>query len=280
MAIANLDQIINDVSVNARVQELRFEKSNPNNYAAQMYCTLWGVGNNPVAGATPTVGMAGAVTCDSTTVGSLVKLTAPTGGRSLYLLSIELWQASAIELLLVDRLAHANISNAQATAAFSPVIDGTARLASGEGAQLILEITSALSGASNTRTFTYTNQAGTAGRTTKPIVTGASYHIWRMPNSEYVFVPLQDGDTGIRTITDTTLSSGAATGAYNVVLVKPIAKMILSTAAGVGGIRNFLIDLPGKIEINSNSCLALYCIKAASSTNPTVVQGKINLIET
>lgn len=158
-------------------------------------------------------------------------------------------------LLLCDRIAHANINHNQGTASFSPVIDGTSRLAAGEGGMILMEVTTAFSAASNTRTFTYTNQAGTAGRTTGNIVTVASSLVGRVPYADFLWVPLQSGDTGCRSIESTTLVSGTATGAHSVCIVNPIGAWIIIPNGSFMSTRDFVLEVPSLPLIRDNACL-------------------------
>ena len=279
MPIYNRDQVINALSVDERKQEFTVQKYSAANIASYRWQTLWTSGDMPSAGSYPTAGVGNAAACDSSTTGAC-PITAATGGRKLWLGSTDFAQYGFNEILIVDRLAHAQIANNQATAAFSPVIDGTARLASGEGGQIIVTSNGSISAASNGRQFTYTNQDGTAGRTaggTTGFISIASASSTAVIYTEQIFVSLQDGDSGVRTITDTTLVSGTATGNLSIDLVKPIARILCGSTTSIGRIKQLLVDLPGQIEISSSACLAMYVFRR--DTNPACLVGKFNLIE-
>lgn len=277
MAISNQDQLINDSSVNNRMQSIVVDKININSVARPRIMSLWPGNGIPVAGGSPTLGMAGAVTTDVSTTGAL-PLTAASGGRELRLMALELLSLGFEKVYLLDRLAHAQISTSQATASFSPIIDGTARLAAGEGADIILEQTVAQSAAANTLNFTYTNQAGTGSRTTKTFTLVASTPISASPLDSNVFVPLQDGDTGVRSIEGLTAVSGAATGQFNVILVRKIAELTLTTAGGLGRGKDYFLDLPSAPVINPNACLFLYGVRTA--TGACAFSGLVRILET
>ena len=160
---SSLDSVINSVSANNKMQKLQINKLAPSVTVANTPHTMWKATGSNGAGVDPTVGMAGAVVPTSATVGAML-YTNPTNPATMHLLSGTLVCSAAGTIYLIDRIAHANITNAQATASFSPVIDATSRLSSGEGCQIFMEVTGALSAAANVRTFTYTNQAGKIGR--------------------------------------------------------------------------------------------------------------------
>ncbi len=243
--------------------------------------TWWRTTGMPAAGGVPTVGLGGAVATDKNTVGALEITNAPVGQQN-WISRFALGTGTTSTTLrgtfiLVDRLAHANITNNQATGNFAPVIDGTARLAAGEGAQIIMEVTTALSAASNTRTFTYTNEAGTASRVTQNIVTVASAVIDRVPYADFIWVPLQAGDRGVRSIESTTLVAGTATGNYSVALVRPLAYLTTDVFSRpnereYGAMKQFLLQIP------DNACLYLLQLVTTIGTSPvyggiTVVSG-------
>jgi hypothetical protein len=271
---ASLDQVINSVSVNNKLQKLQINKVLPSTTVANVPHTFWKATGNPAAGSDPVNGMAGAVACTSSTTGAIL-YTNPTGPATMHILSGVTTSSALGTFILVDRLAHANINNAQATASFSPVLSGTGRLDTGEGAQIIMEVTSALSAASNTRTFTYTNEAGTGSRTTQNIVTVASAVAGRVPYASYIWVPLQSGDKGVRSVESTTLVSGTATGAYNVVLVKPLAYFVVNVTYCVCE-RDFVVEIPSLPRIKDNSCLMLFFLPNGASTATCLGEVKIS----
>lgn len=260
-----LDQIINAVTNNPWNQQLEFTKRLPSTTVASVPHTAWLATGNPVAGTTPTVGLGGAVVTTSATDGAM-PYTNPGGARTMHLVSGHAMSMNAIgSLLLVDRIAHANITNNQGTGNFTPNLDATSRLGATEGALIFMEVTTALSAAANTRTFTYTNQAGTAGRVTQNVVTVASAVAGRVPYANYVWVQLQAGDTGVRSIQSTTLVSGTATGNYNVVLVRPLGYPFECIATSLGSDHDFVLDLPSLDRIYPDSCLMWIWLPVAAA---------------
>lgn len=223
----------------------------------------------PGAITTPTVGLAGAVALDKTSPGAIYFQNAPAGEQTMIAKFDSQVSTSNIILnggkLLVDRLAHANVSIVQATGSFSPVIDGTARLSDGEGAMIIAEVTTACSAASNVFTLTYTNESGVS-HTTPQITTVASASAGTFPYANYFYIPLANGDRGVRTITGWNLVSGTATGNINIAIVKPIA-WINTTIANDLAELDFAIMKQGLYPINDNSHLSMLSIGAYSSAS-------------
>lgn len=268
---ASEDEILNATTTNSKAQQIWVEKTLSTTVAGG-WQTAWNGVGFPEAGTTPTVGSAGAVKCDKSTTGAF-PFTNAAGGAKLNLLSgcFRYTGTAGNTLVLLDRLAHANIAyDAAGTTTFSPVIDGTDRLAAGEGAMIMTEVTTGVT-TSNTRTFTYTNQAGTGGRVTPNAIMGASLTVGRIPASSsagvaQLFVPLQAGDIGVRTITDTTLVSGTGTGAINICLVKPLAYIPIP-ANGIDV--DFIWSLPTMPRIKDNMCL-MFAILPGGATAGTI----------
>jgi hypothetical protein len=96
----------------------------------------------------------------------------------------------------------------------------------GEGVWAGLFVTTATTNAAaNTGlTISYTNSAGTAGRTSRAPVGAAGFQFpaTAVAGSLFIF-PLQSGDTGVRSVESITLATSFATGAVSLVLFKPLA---------------------------------------------------------
>lgn len=83
-------------------------------------------------------------------------------------------------------------------------------------------------------TVTYTNSDGVAGRVTPPVVQNAAAAPGTITTSATAtnnatpgpFIPLQDGDSGVRAV-ESVQMLGADTGFFAIVLVKPIAQTVI-----------------------------------------------------
>lgn len=183
-------------------------------------------------------------------------------------------------LILVDRIADCLVAHAEASGNFTGTgIDATSRLpaqaAGAEGAQIFVYVTSALSGASNTITYGYTNQAGTGSRTTGNLVTVASAVANRSVNAG-LFVPLQAGDTGVRSIESMTLASGSATGTICVCLVRPLLYIPIPIA-GIEVTRDMVTETCGVPRIYDDSCLDWILIPSGAAAASTPMIGSVTL---
>lgn len=165
---------------------------------------------------------------------------------------------------------------------------GTAlsRYTSGNGLRAFI-VSTALTGTSaGTPVFTmsYTNQAGTAGRSlgaTVNFTAGAANvptpakicHSGLAANNFGPFLPLQAGDTGIRSVQSvqlTTAYTGATTATAALVICKPLARLPI-VATSVASERNLLTQLPSLPKIEDGACLTwLYFPGAATAANTSV----------
>lgn len=102
------------------------------------------------------------------------------------------------------------------------------RYTSGEGVRIMAVSVAARTGG-QTFNVTYTNSDGVAGRTTRTVIQNtatANGHIVSTQNNNASaagpFLPLQEGDTGVRSIDSVQMISGTDVGLFTLVLVKPL----------------------------------------------------------
>jgi len=107
------------------------------------------------------------------------------------------------------------------------------RYTDGEGVQM-MAVTIASRTGGQSFTVSYTNSDGTAGRTTPAVRQNAVAAPGTITTSATAtantsggpFIPLQSGDSGVRSVESVTMS-GADTGFFAIVLVKPIAQSVI-----------------------------------------------------
>lgn len=122
--------------------------------------------------------------------------------------------------MITDRLVHsgglvANITTAQTTNLPTAALP---RYTDGIGVMIGLDVYTATGGTATTVTASYTNQDGTPGRTTQAVAWTASAPVGRR-----FILPLQDGDTGVRSVESVTFAGNtAAAGNVGVTLFKPL----------------------------------------------------------
>lgn len=206
------------------VMPTRFSKngSMPTGVAGRAQSGFYVTGATPEAAAAPTPGLAGEAltsyagqigvpTASGTAYLAGVKvLNGTSGNRPLYLLCDRLWHNSGFTITSTS----AQTVNSVAFPARDR--DGSTN---GDGVYIGVEVSTTTGLGTPTITVSYTNQAGTAGRTgTNIMATIASAAI-----GSFYTIKLQAGDTGVRSVQTLTLSATWTSGVIHLVAYRPIA---------------------------------------------------------
>lgn len=127
--------------------------------------------------------------------------------------------------------------------------------------------------------ISYTNQAGVAGRTmpvtVSAVTTAAQSHIVHSDPSAgkyFPYLPLQAGDTGIRSIQTVTLSATMTSGSLAIVLCKPLASIPLTTA-GIMAERNLMTQLPSLPRVYDGANINMLLVTASATATATPIMG-------
>ena len=240
--------------------------------------SLWTAAPN--AGAVPST----AATCNADTTGALLtepKLT--TLANAYFISQLELACASNAftSLLLIDRLSHQGGLSGTATAVQTTNLPTAVllRYTDGAGVMAALEIYTAVGTIAVTVTVSYTNQDGVGGRTSKVVVLGAAND---NAAGRVIPIPLQDDDTGVRSVESVTPStSTAVAGNYGVTLFKPLM-LIPNVSNLVQAIQqrclnSFIGGYGCCPEILDDTCLQFLAI--ANTTSTGAVHGAFHLAE-
>jgi len=234
--------------------------------------SLWTFDGCPSAGVAPTTW----ANPDNTTAGAL-KQASPGGGREQWLTGFFASGLNAGTVLLYDRLGH--IGNLNGTTTTAQTFTGTiTRNTGGLGNVAWYEIygntTSILGATGTTLTMSYTNEAGTAGRTSPAVAIGGTGF---REGNQARFIPLQSNDKGIQSVQnlDLVASTGTA-GAFGVTVAKPLAFAGVDST-GTAGWRDFVTGMPGLPEVEAGACLALLWIP--NTTTAPELQGCVSLVE-
>lgn len=237
--------------------------------------SIWMYEGSPSAGVAPTTW----ANPDNTTAGGLLQ-TDPGGARTKWLIQAFAAGLTPGTLLLVDRLGHnGNLSGTVTTAqTFTGTITRYTSAADAVGNIMWYEIwgntTTILGATGTTITVSYTNQAGTASRTSTAVAIGGTGF---REGNQIRFLPLQSGDTGVLSVQSATLAASTGTaGAFGIVIAKPLAYMGLDQA-GAPGWREFATGLPGLPEIKTDACLSFVWIPQ-TTTNPELFGG-VSMVE-
>lgn len=284
---ANLSEVINRISGgNSGNPEMLFvhktteRRSNGTSFSAgsvgKTFSMWMSDGGTPGAGAAP-----GAVAVPTSATLGAIPFTNASGGREKRLLCAAFSSGPAgtpssdivTDVGLYDRLLHqSNLSGsttgAQNVQSGSGVV--LTRHTSGVGNEIWIEIYGTAVGTTpQTVTCSYTNQAGTSGRTTIAIPIGAALGTTAFKSiMEITRLPLQAGDTGVQSVETLTLSgSTGSAGVMGVTIVNRIAQIGIHDGVGM---HDFTYGDAGTYIIEDNACLAMTW-RPTSATQPPIL---------
>lgn len=155
------------------------------------------------------------------------------------------------------------------------------RYSDGEGVQMIALSVAGRTGG-QTFSVTYTNSEGVAGRVTPNVPQNSAPSIGSIITSDGAavntagpFIPLQQGDTGVRSIESVTMN-GADVGLFTIILVKPIAQtQIRGIDAPVE--KDYLLQTGTLPEIKDDAYLS-WIVLPQGSLAATPIHGTIKVI--
>ena len=150
----------------------------------------------------------------------------------------------------------------------------TLRYPNGAGCRLYFVQTVASGATIANISLSYTNQAGTGGRTLPATVSmtasstvGLISHSGIAANNYGPFLPLADGDTGIQNVASVTLSGAMGAGTGALCLARPLLTIPLITAS-IASERDLLNQLPSLPRVQDGACLVwLYFAGGAVGAN-------------
>lgn len=234
--------------------------------------SLWRVGTSPAAGAAAAAAPGGTV-FTSATLGALPYVNPPAGDLQ-YLVSGDM-QCNAIpnSLLVYDRSFGVAINPNSAVA--QPITgvptryqNATSGLAdSAAGSFAFFEVGTALAATAHNITLTYQDQSGAAAETA-PVIAGVSGAIANRLDHAGWFCPFNGADTGLKNVTNVTLSAAVATGTMDLVMGHPVAWLAFPIANLVTPFDWVNVKFsPGRIF--DNACLALLEVAKGATTATT-----------
>lgn len=241
---------------------------------ANAWSSLYRATGLPVAGSYANI--PGGAAKDRTDAGALsLGLTSPSAPDLKYLLTIGFGSSAQINMILLFDLLVA-AGNILATINTSQTVNSAAltRYTTGAGVQAILEITTAIgTTASNLNMNSYTNQAGTAARSSPVQAMTVSAIAQRLaPAVSGPFLPLQSGDYGVKSVENIILSAAMTAGIMALNLYKPLA--FLPGIAAVAYVeRDSTVQIDGLTELVQTSGNVIGCLNAFVIPNSTVSGG-------
>jgi len=264
MAITTLDGVIAGFLPPENIY-----KSGPTMEAAGVMHSLFLAAGRPGAGTAPATGINGAAL---TTLSGQIPFTNPTGGAFKYLARADVSSTVFGTLLLFDRLWHNSGTVVTTTTAQTITFPGLPARdmggsTDGVGVQIGIEVMTATTnaGAIANTTISYTNSAGTAGRTG----TIPSFPATAVAGT---FVPftLAAGDVGVRSVQSITLGTSYVAGAISLVAYRQVARIPLPAANGTTLLDAVQLGMP---RLYDNT--VLWPVWLASSTSGVTVHAQL-----
>ncbi len=266
MAITTRDGLI---AATAQGQEIQVTKTASRTSVAATWFSLFDLAGNPGAGTLAGTSTAAGVVPTDATAGCPT-INAFSGANTGYIQAVDYGNTVAGRIRLYDMLfkAGAYAFNANTTLASQPSY--SSRVPAGTdftGTQIWLETVTAFTGSPSVA-VTYTNQAGTAARTTGTVATGSALTLGRM-----VQLPLQAGDTGVQKI-ESVIGTVASAGTFNILVLRRLwsNRIRVANDGGADG-----PDRTGLTRIFADSAVVLLACPDSTATGvPEVLFNVIN----
>lgn len=262
--------------------------------AAGTYITALGTGTGANNGGTYTVNISQTVTSQT--------ITGTASPNGLYhggavspsvknVLNASVFSAAATTapavFMLIDVLATYAIASVTTTGA--QTLTGQAawpRYADGAGVQAFIVPSVVMGAGTPTYTLGYTNPASVASRLTPAApalpTSTASAIVGSVPYSGTgagkmgPFLPLQAGDTGIKSVQTISLSATHTSGCLNLVICKPLLAIPITTV-GVAGERDLVNQLPSMPRIYDGANLQWLMYAGAATPANSAIYGSLDV---
>lgn len=178
------------------------------------------------------------------------------------------------QLMLIDMCGYWPGINMNSALAQNLTGTPSLRYTNGNGVRAYLVITATSGATAHNIAMSYTDQDGNTGNTlpvtvacTASAITPHITHSGTAANNYGPFLPLANGDYGIRNVASVTISAASGAGTAALVLAKPIMTIPL-VAASIASERDFVNQLPSLPQIPDGACLTwLYFAGAATAAS-------------
>lgn len=187
------------------------------------------------------------------------------------------------QLMLVDMQGYYPGINMNVATSQTLVGTPSLRYTNGEGVRAYMVITATAGATAHNLSMSYTDQSGNTGNTlpvtvscTASAITPHITHSGTAANNYGPFLPLANGDTGIRSVQSVQLSAASGAGTAALVLAKPLLTIPL-TQASVASERDFLNQIPSLPQIPDGACLTWLYFAGAATAASTNIYGSLEL---
>ena len=278
MGFNSTDDFVNEVTSNGKFWRNDFNKiTGGAAYAAGRWYDMSPLNGTPVANAWSGTALNAQVPSETTGFGLFHGGNVSADTKHIINISAMSAVATAVPgvLMLVDMcLYYPGISMNSSSAQNLTNTNTLTRYTDGAGLRAYLVVQTTAGAAAHNVAMSYTNQAGTSGRTlpvtvacTASAITPHITHAGTAANNYGPFLPLASGDTGIRSVQSVTISAASGAGTAALVLCRPLATIPITTAS-VAAERDLMNQLPSMPRVFDGACLTwLYFAGAATAAN-------------
>jgi hypothetical protein len=156
------------------------------------------------------------------------------------------------------------------------------RYTSGSGVQVMAVSVAGRTGGQTFR-FTYTNSAGVSGRVSQTVIQNTAAANGNIVTSQTAnaaaagpFIPLQSGDSGVRSIQSVQMISGPDVGLFSLVLVKPLAQMSIRGIDAPVEV-NYFTDF-GQLPVIADDAYLNFLALPQGSLAATAIHGDLTTV--
>ena len=293
MGWSSLDDLINEITTNGKFNRQDWNKlTGAAAYTAGRWYDLSSLGGYPVANSFPGTNLTWK-TCDESTGNGTDIFGIPHGGDvssdTKHILNVMAVTGVATGvpsvLMLVDMQGYwpginMNLNTSQTLLGGPPSL----RYTDGAGCRLFLVARATTGATAHTLSISYTNTAGTSGRTlpvtvacTASAIVPHIVHSGTSANNYGPFLPLASGDTGVKDVASVQLSAASGTASTAALcLVKPLLTLPLTTVS-VAAERDLLNQLPSLPQVKDGACLCWLLFTGAAVAANTNFYGGIEM---
>ena len=286
MGFSSQDDLISQITVNGKMDSIVYQKTTPAaGLAGHWQHAINGVGSIPAAtfsGAEATF-----VATDNTWSEGAIPIGDQTSPATKHILNMGAsvvaaagapWVVLPIDLVGYAKLTTTNVSTTGAkTITMTPISNTAAnvdRYANGEGLRAFVASYATMGANAPTMVMTYTNSAGTTGKTTTSGIvstaaapSGIILNSGNAANKVGPFLNLAAGDTGIKDIESLTWGGTAhASGSVFIGLCKPLCMPIPVPATGLYTMVDFVNTLPSLPRLRNGACIQFLVFATGATT--------------
>jgi hypothetical protein len=281
MAFTSIDDLVSEITGGKFWRQDWNKITGAAAYAAGRWYDMSALNGTPIANAWAGTSLT-YTPCDEST-GNGTQIFGIRNGGNVSTDTKHLLNASAItavatgvpsQLMLVDMCGYWPGINMNSSSAQNLSGTPSLRYTDGHGVRAYLVITATSGATAHNVAMSYTDQDGNTGNTlpvtvscTASAITPHITHSGTAANNYGPFLPLANGDYGIRNVASVTISAASGSGTAALVLARPIMTIPLTTAT-VASERDFLNQIPSLPKIPDGACLTwLYFAGAATAAS-------------